>query len=497
MTTFRSNVLIFLLLTIISGAMRFYCLGEWSFDLDELFTVLETKILFNEMSVPEEYLKDGTVKAEETQLVRLPQMIFVSYFIHWVDYKLFGENEFGTRVLTAVLGTLSIGVIFLMSRPILGFVGALVLSLLVMFLPEHILSSQCNRFYIQSFFMISVVLLLGYYVVIYRLLLLVFLLGLLAVVMIFTHSLSGLIWGGIAGGIVLDTIRSRIKGDKKIPPVREKYTIIIIILWSILILAIAIFYLMPLAAAWNKSLSWGYSPLHSVLSFINVIGWQFFLFSILGICFSIFRVADSGSVYWLFCVLVCGISIVILPLMIIYNPNYNILFVFPFIVTASLFIQDIYFLILRSALPCRYILAVSWISACVMLNLPSVVSYYQDGNRHDNRAAFAYVSDNWKEGDRLTGFTMGTAEYYIPTRVPRIPLHIVPDKAIEDLQNIIDNNHNNTGRLWIVLQSSRGGLDNNLRKWLGKHAKFECRFTKKRFDYIENNVEIFLIDQQL
>ncbi|MDR0391972.1 MAG: hypothetical protein LBH59_08705 [Planctomycetaceae bacterium] len=485
------NFFIFLLLVFFAGVLRFSYLGEWSFGFDELFTITETKIYFGEMPVPDEYLKNGKIKPEETQLYRLPRMIFASYFVHWFDYKLFGENEFGSRFLMAVLGTLNVGVIFLLSRPLFGFANALILSLLFLFLPEHILQSQNNRFYIQSFFSNSVVLLLGYYVVMRRSITATFLLAPMAILMLLFNTFNIVIWCSLFGAVITDMFFARKSDGKNLTRVDIKI-ILLLLLWSILLFVILFFYVMPFANSWNQSANWGYSSFHAVLSFINIIGWSMFLFSVLGSCILFLRIRDCGNGYWFFCVLCCGFAVFVLPLKITYNSQYGIIFIFPFIVSASIFIREVYNLISQSTIPLKHVLGVIWVCASLLLGLPSLFSYYQDGGRPNNRAAFQYVADNWHEGDRLTGTVMGAAQYYIPDKMPKIPLHYEPTEAIKELQTTLDQNIGGDGRLWIVILSSRGGIDEDLRRWLGQNATFERKFSKRRFDYAENNIEIFL-----
>ncbi|MDR0610136.1 MAG: hypothetical protein LBG58_08505 [Planctomycetaceae bacterium] len=192
---------IFLLLVLLAGLLRFHKLGAWSWGFDEHFTMLEVKILFGETTVPNEYLldgtvKNGTVKPEDTQYYRLPRLLCAAYAVHRLGYGIFGEDEFGSRALMAMLGSLSVGLIFLLAKPSIGFAGAFILSLLVLLLPEHILHSQCNRFYIQAFLLISAVILLGAYVAVRQSPTAAFWLGPLSVFMVLSHSLSGIIWAG-------------------------------------------------------------------------------------------------------------------------------------------------------------------------------------------------------------------------------------------------------------------------------------------------------------
>jgi hypothetical protein len=487
------RIFVFLLLILFSGVLRFYHLGTWSFGYDELFTTLETKIFFDDFPVPDEYLLGGTVKPEETQYYRLPRLLCASHMVHRIGYKLFGEDEFGSRCLMAILGTLNIGVIFLLAQPLMGFTGSFILALLVMLFPDHLLHSQCNRFYIQSFFLVSVVTLLGARVAQNHSRMTVFWLGLFSVFLVLSNSLGGVIWGGVLVALLANFFCAK----KTNEPRFSRNNLIIVLLigcWSLVLLGIFVFHIAPLIAHWNHAEAWGYTPLHAVMAFINSFGWTLFLFSLLGIAITMVNIRNNTNLYWFFCTLVSGVAILLLPTKIIYNPAYNFVFFFPFLVTAALFIREIYQLLVTSAFPFRSVVAVFWIFPATLVNFPTVLSYYQDGNRADHRAAFQYVAEHWEDNDLLTGFLMGTAQYYIPDKTPRIPLRT--ENTAEKLQEILDQKLDNNNRLWIVLPSSRGGLDHQLRQWLSEHALLQKVFTKKRFDYAENNIEIFLVPKK-
>jgi hypothetical protein len=552
----KKRLIIFLLLVFCAGVLRFYGLGQWSFGFDELFTTFETKVFFGKIHVPNELLNNGTIKPEETQYYRLPYLNIVAYYVHWFGYNFFGEDEFGSRFLMAAAGVLSVGVVFLLAQRLFGFVGSLVLALLLMLLPEHILCSQMNRFYSQSFFWIVIVLLLGGYISGKRSLLSAVLIGPVAIIMVLTNALSGVIWGIFLLAFFGELFFSIVLVQKNISAVNDsqfnspnpqqpnsvsKSTLVIIlfvVVWSLLLLGLGVFRILPIVATWNKGMSWGYSPVHAAMSFVNILSWQYSLLCLLGVlvgflgfrsvgnlhkgqfnlqlndpasgqqdCDQCERVGQDSAggdacccggigVYWSLCAIFSGLMVFLLPFKITYNPNYGILFVFPILVSVMIFIVEVYCLFLRAGFPFSRVVAVVWVVVCLLLNFPSLVSYYKDGNRHDNRAAYIYVAQNWQDGDRITGFMMGAAEYYIPDCSPRIPLrdYNIPEKLQEIIDsNKIDSNKENKGRLWVVVQSSRGGLDPNLKRWLAQNAIDEINFGKKRYDYIENNVDVFLI----
>ncbi|MDR0611471.1 MAG: glycosyltransferase family 39 protein [Planctomycetaceae bacterium] len=484
---------VFLLLLLLSGLLRFYKLGEWSFGFDELFTRLETRVFFGEYPIHDDYFRNGTVQPEQTQYYRLPQLLLASYMVHRLDYQLFGDDEWGSRFLMAVMGSLSAGVLFLLAQPLLGFSGSLILALTVMLLPEHILHSQYSRFYIQSFVLVSIVILLGAHVAIRRSFAAACWLGPFAVFLVLSNSFGGVVWGGVLVALALNFVCTKKTGE----PFFSRNILLILLLlliWSILLLGIFIFHIVPIAGTWNSGSVWGYTPLHTAMAFINMLGWTLFLFSLLGIALTIVNFRVNGNSYWFVLVLTSGVSVLLLPLRIVYNPFYSFVFLFPFLVTAALFIREVYRLLVTSALPFRSVIAVFWVLSAILNNFPTLLSYYQDGNRPDNRTAFQYVAEHWEDGDHLTGFLMGTAQYYIPDKTPRIPLRT--ENTAEKLQTILDQEIGDDNRLWIVLHSSRGGLDHQLRQWLSEHALLKKTITKKRFDYAENNIEIFLVPKK-
>ena len=478
MTVMR-NILIVLLLLAVAGTMRFAKLGTWSFDHDELFTTLETKVLFGEATVPESYLRGGTLKPEETQVVRLPRMLPLAYTTHWLNYQLFGEDEFGARVLPAVFGTLSVGIIFLLAAPLFGISGALTLTFLVMLWPMHLFQSQQNRFYIETFFFEVIVFLLAATVVKRRCVLYAVFLGFAAFGMILCHALTGLVWGIVLAGIAAAGV-----AERRFP---SGGVLAVLVGFSLLFVGFAVFYLLPLAQGWNEVAQWGYSPLHAALATVNMLGFPVAMLVGLGGLLALTNLRNPDNAFWTTVAVCCLVCVPILPRLITFNPMYLFLFTFPFFVLAAQFADRVFQRLREPGTAGTCVLAVAWLGAVCCSNLPSLASYYLDGSRCHHRAAFEYVREHWQSGDRLVGYTMGNAEYYIPECEPRIPLNIVG--TVEQLEEIVQSDG---GRLWIVVRSPRGGLSLELRRWLGKNCTYELRVGKKRFDYAEYTVEVFL-----
>ncbi len=474
------NLVVVLLILVVAGTMRFAKLGTWSFDGDELFTTLETNIFFGRTPVPEQYLKGGTVKPEDTQLARLPRMLPLANATQRLGYRLFGEDEFGARIMPAVFGTLGLGLVYLLSAPLFGTPGALTLTFLMMFWPAHVFFSQQNRFYMETFFFESIVFLLAAYVVKRRSVVSALFLGVAATGMILCHTLTGLVWGIVLTGIVVSWITER-----RFPPVG---LVAALLGFSFLFVGFVIFHIVPLTKGWNEVAHWGYSPLHTVLATVNMLGVPVALLVGLGGLFVLLDIKNPGNAFWTIATVGCVVCLPILPKLIVFNPMYIFLFTFPLLVLAARFVEHVFQRLRGSGTMGAFVIASAWFLFVCGLNFPSLASYYLDGSRCDHREAFHYVQEHWRKGDRLTGTMMGAAEWYIPNCVPRIPLRT--ERTEEKLQELIESE--NGGRLWIVVPSHRGGLDLDLRRWLGRNTSYELRVGKKRFDYEENTVEVFL-----
>ncbi|MDR2441612.1 MAG: hypothetical protein LBE12_19795, partial [Planctomycetaceae bacterium] len=205
------NIIITIILIVLALILRFYKLGEWSFTGDEIAAQIEARLLFENQPLPESIREHPChhPELEKSQFYRLPRLIFVAYFVHWLDYRLCGDDEFGSRVFMAIMGSFSVGIAFLLGRSLLGFSASFILALLILLSPDHINYSQLGRFYSQTFLFIEIVFLLGGHVAIKRSVVAAWVLVPTSLIMILSHSLSGLIWGILLGGLLFDFFFSK------------------------------------------------------------------------------------------------------------------------------------------------------------------------------------------------------------------------------------------------------------------------------------------------
>ena len=112
-----------ILLLILAGALRLLRLGAWSFWADEIFTLRDAQNLSNVKGYPVGYALIGQV------------------------VKLFGTSEFAARLLPAVVGAVSVPVIYLIGKRLFSQRAALLAALLLALLSFHIYYSQYARYY--------------------------------------------------------------------------------------------------------------------------------------------------------------------------------------------------------------------------------------------------------------------------------------------------------------------------------------------------------------
>ncbi|MDR1483618.1 MAG: hypothetical protein LBT09_02220, partial [Planctomycetaceae bacterium] len=93
------NIVITIILITLALFFRFYKLGEWSFDIDEVATQIEVRSFFDHQPLPEavEVQSAYHPDLEKSQFYRLPQLIFVAHFVHRLNNRFFGNDEWGSR----------------------------------------------------------------------------------------------------------------------------------------------------------------------------------------------------------------------------------------------------------------------------------------------------------------------------------------------------------------------------------------------------------------
>lgn len=133
------------IITLIAATLRFYKLGEWSFTGDEVITVKAVQNTF-----------DGSILPHQVSSRGLSTMLIGPVV------ALLGINEWSARLVPALIGTISIPILYFPIRKMFYSTAALVAVLLLAISPWHIYWSQSAR-YLSSLMLFYTLALLTFY----------------------------------------------------------------------------------------------------------------------------------------------------------------------------------------------------------------------------------------------------------------------------------------------------------------------------------------------
>ena len=123
------------MITVFAAALRFYRLGEWSFWIDEIFTINHAMSHYSST----ELIIDNIPPARN--------WIPISVMLTAQTLTIGGINEWSARLSSAMIGTITIPILYFPTQKIFGARVALIALLLLAVSPWHIFWSQNARFY--------------------------------------------------------------------------------------------------------------------------------------------------------------------------------------------------------------------------------------------------------------------------------------------------------------------------------------------------------------
>lgn len=139
------------LITLLAAGLRFYKLGTWSFWIDEIYTVNHATAHFSTMQLIFEHLPP------HRNWIPISVMLTAQALNFW------GVSEWSARFTSALIGGLSIPVLFFPTRKIFGNWVGLIAVLLLAVAPWHLYWSQNARFYTSLLLFYSLALAMFYF----------------------------------------------------------------------------------------------------------------------------------------------------------------------------------------------------------------------------------------------------------------------------------------------------------------------------------------------
>jgi 4-amino-4-deoxy-L-arabinose transferase-like glycosyltransferase len=134
------------LITMLAALLRFYKLGEWSFWIDEIYTIGRAQAHYSSL--------EATVHNIPPSRNWVP----VSVILTAGTLNALGTSEWSARLVSAVIGVLSIPVLYLLVKRLFSPGVGLIAALLLAVSPWHIYGSQNARFYTSLILLYSLAL---------------------------------------------------------------------------------------------------------------------------------------------------------------------------------------------------------------------------------------------------------------------------------------------------------------------------------------------------
>ncbi len=373
-----------LLVGLVCGAMYFYRLGYWPWDVDELSSLEEMGLLDTEIRT--------TVYHPESIVVRLPRLVPVWYAVQKLLLRWLPVDEWGTRFLSAVCAVLAVMVLYGWGWRWRGPLFAAGLALLAGGSMLMVWLAQQNRFYTMAFFWLVLAeatiwtksrhwgWLLGAAV--------------LTLLAVFTHNVAIVLFGLQAAVVIVGWLLGGASGACTVRAT----------LAGLLAAGVYLFHVRPIAGNWTGAgLTW--APPWA--SFTAHVGVPTVVLALLGSAVAL-TAAKQRRHMAVWAGMTVGVLVFVLlvsRLMPVWNPRYSLLWVLPLWVTGALAVETVATALCRwgdplsgppagpttnGALEKRnpllsWLLLAGWYGCVGLLLAPKWASHWIDGTRHDYR----------------------------------------------------------------------------------------------------------------
>ncbi len=442
-------------------------IGQWSFASDELSTFHDVRMFLGEKRF-----------AQDDPDRHVPKMVPLAMALHAASDSVFGIGEAGSRTLPAVCGIMQIVLVGLGLKNLLGRTPALAVVALLIVSPENLFYSQYHRFYSPAALFATLAFLAAARSLQLNSARWMIWACTAAMLAVLTHTLVGIIFGGFVSAAAL--ARARPGG------LRSNRVVLAAIGGAVFAALFAALYLYPLGKGKAVGYGWeGYSISRSLFSGVSQVTWPVALFSVPGLLI-LWKRDRVQAAFWGSQASVWALSLLVLPKMLPFHSAYAFPLCLPVLVLGGVAFGG-----LADRLTSVSRLAgLSVLAGLLLLNLPEVVSYYQDGSRHDFRAAANWVGDRIGPNDVLVVVQGDKLSYYRPELEGR--WHRLPFK---DIPEFVDDRRPANGNVWVVLPGGRGGLPEPWREWAEQNARVQTTIVHRRFDYHEYPIYILVEDR--
>jgi mannosyltransferase len=422
--------------TLLAILMRMFKLGEWSFWIDEAYNVNYATNLW-----------------ENFRLLEQPSLILSSFALKWL-----GINDWTARIVPAVIGILSIPILYIPTRKVFGAHVALLSSFLLALSPWHLYWSQNARFYTALLLFYTLALFAFYFWLEQDRFWLLVASGLLLGLAVLERMMAAF-FVPVVGAYILALLL--IPSFKRPAGLRWRN----LLLLGLPPLAFGVFQLAvmgfgggePFYAEFVRTfIGKQHNPLRILFSVVYDVGLPLFLMAVIGSMYLLWQRSRAG----LFMTLSAFLPLALVLLAAPFTQTFSryIFHVLPaFTILGAFAITELF---RQVSQPGRF-LALGVLLLLLVDPLSQNLLYYgyQNGNREDWKGAYQFVEARMQPGDVISTTRVEIAEYYLGVE-PLWTQNLHPRDVVASGQ-----------RTWFVIDNRTAFVSSRLQTWLDEETR--------------------------
>lgn len=435
-----------LLITLLAAALRFSKLGEWSFWIDEVYTLNHALAHF---STPELILQ---------HIPPNRNWVPVSVILTAQVLNGLGVNEWSTRLVSVVIGVFTIPILYLTLRKTFGNQVMLIALLLLALSPWHIYWSQNARFYTSLLLLSTLALFAFFYAIEYDLpaLILVFY---VLLYLASSERLTAFLIVPVVFGYIFSLWVLPIEKPKGL----NRRTVLLLVLPLILFALLEVGRSVLLGSSLTSSMLDTFSgqqntaPLRLTLSIVYRIGVPVFFMGLFGGIYTLTTKQRAGLFVFISATLPI-LVLIILSMFMFAVDRYIFITLLPWLILGALAIKELFFNVRSFAV----LLPFGVLMVLLFSSVSEIYLYFQfqNGNRPNWKDAYQYVERNIRDGDLVytTGAELG--DYYLPNANNRHINSFDPASLAE----------NEDVSYWFLIDENTGGVEPGIISWIQKSS---------------------------
>jgi hypothetical protein len=468
-------------LTLLAAGLRFYRIGAWGFDSDEVFMLRDSVAL------------------------RLTNPRPLMYFLnHYAVAPFTPLDEFGIRLLPAICGVLAIPAFYAVTRRLVGTRAALIGAFFVATSGLLVYYSQFGRYWTLVFLLSSVypyALYLGIRDGDRRMLALGSLTGVLALL---AHPVSVLLLGGL--GVWIIAVYGR---RDRLAQLWSQKSVRWAVFLSVVLAAVIALRFVPMLQSWilthdrvpqgerggefllHTPSGRGVKQMSLLLAFVQNLTPPLVLAGALGI-YLLWQGRTRSLALLLACLFLFPIAFILLvQTRTAVSTFYLIPAIPPLFIGVGVFLDRL--VGADSALRPRWLLPAAVGAMILADGAPTLISQYRDGRRWDFRGAARWLDERLAPGDLVISDQPVVVAFYLPARKVQ---RLIADPARLAEASRVSRQSEPAGALWIVAPAPSHAFRTNprigsLNDWIYANCQLRNTIGVGRVDFRQNFLQIY------